>query len=295
MLLLLLLCITFHSHAFSLNLSTPADSLDKSKLNRYILISSVAYGGALVGLNYIWYSDHERESFHFFNDNKEWKQLDKLGHFYNAYQISHVGIRALRNTGLKKEKAYLWGGMLGLLVLTPIEVLDGFSSAYGASWGDVIANFSGSALLTGQYVLWDEVRVHAKYSFFPNKIARKRPELLGEHLHEEVIKNYNGMNFWLSFDLYSLTGKKETFPKWLNMAFGYGGENMISANDRTSEELGYDPYRQYFLSLDIDLTHIKTNSKFIKTLLYLVNMVHLPAPTLEYNRKEGFVFHPVYF
>lgn len=272
-----------------------SDSLDRKKLNKYIAVAAVGYTGALVGLNHVWYSQHPREGFHFFNDNKDWKQLDKVGHFYNAFQISHVGIEALKSTGLSSGKSHLWGGLLGIMMLTPIEVLDGFSSEYGASWGDVIANFSGSALVYTQYVLWDEVSISPKFSFAPSSLANKRPALLGDGLHEEIIKDYNGMTFWLSFDLYSLLGRENKFPKWLNIAVGYGGNGMISSNDNSSENMGYDPFRQYYLAIDFDLTHIKTESKFLKALIFMGNMIHLPSPALEFNRKKGLRFHPLHF
>ena len=271
------------------------DSLTNSKTNRYLIGAGVTYAAGIVALNQIWYKGHERESFHFFNDNKEWKQMDKFGHFYSTYQIGHLGIKALRNTNLDKEKAYIWGGMVGFIALLPIEILDGFSSEYGASWGDLIANFSGSAFVTGQYLLWDEVKVHAKYSFYPDPIAKQRPELLGDGLHEQMIKNYNGMTYWLSFDLHGIGHTDNRFPKWLNMAIGYSGKGMISSNDEASRSMGYDPYRQYFIGVDIDLTYIPTESKFVKSLLYVVNMIRLPAPALEFNRKDGLIFHLLYF
>lgn len=283
------------NNAYCQNANITSDSLNKKKLNKYIGVSSVAYGAALLGLNQVWYSGHERQSFHFFNDNREWQQLDKIGHFYSAYQISHVGIKALKSTGLRSDKAYFWGGMVGLIVLTPIEILDGFSAEYGASWGDVIANFSGAALAAGQYYAWDEIRIHPKYSFHSDAIANKRPDILGEGVHEQIIKNYNGMTYWLSFDIYSLLGNDNSFPKWLNLAIGYSGEDMMSGNDTASRNLGYSPYRQYFLSFDLDLTHLKSESKLVNTLLYVLNMVHLPAPALEFSRSKGLKFHSFYF
>lgn len=270
-------------------------TLHNPKLNRYIIGAGAAYAAGIVALNQIWYKDHERESFHFFNDTKEWKQMDKLGHFYSTYQISQLGTNALLSANVDKDKAYKWGGMIGFFALLPIEVMDGYSSEYGASWGDLIANFTGSAFLTGQYVLWDEVKVHAKYSFHPDRIAKHRPELLGHGLHEQMIKNYNGMTYWLSFDLYGIGHKGNRIPKWLNLAIGYSAKEMISSNDGASRIMGYDPYRQYFIGLDIDLTYIPTESRFLKTLLYFVNMIRLPSPALEYNRKDGLVFHPIYF
>lgn len=280
---------------FAGNVAPQKDSLDRKKLHKYVAIGSAGYAAALVGLNQVWYSDHPKESFHFFNDNKDWKQMDKVGHFYNTYQIGNIGIQAFKSTGLSDKKSYLWGSLLGVVMLTPIEVMDGFSAEYGASWGDIIANTSGAAFLYTQYMLWDEARVIPKYSFAPTSLAHRRPELLGDGLHEELIKDYNGMTFWWSFDIDALLGGQNKFPRWLNVAIGYGANDMISSNDRSSISQGYDPHRQYYLAIDIDLTHIKTNSKFLKALLFMGNMIHLPSPALEFNRKEGLVFHPLHF
>ena len=161
------------------------DSVANKKLRKMALITGASYTAAMVGLNEVWYSDFPRSGFHFFNDNKEWKQLDKVGHFYSAYHISNTGIHLLQKSGIPTEKAYLWGGLLGVMLLTPIEVLDGFSEEYGASWGDVAANTAGSALALGQYLLWKEVRIKPKYSFSQTSLAAQRPNILGSGLHEE--------------------------------------------------------------------------------------------------------------
>jgi hypothetical protein len=44
-------------------------------------------------------------------------------------------------------------------------------------------------------------------------------------------------------------------------------------------------YRQYLLSLDIDLTKIKTNSKALKAVFQGLSFIKLPFPTLEFNSK----------
>ena len=61
-----------------------------------------------------------------------------------------------------------------------------------------------------------------------------------------------------------------------------------------SIEMGYRPYRQYYLSLDIDLTKIKTRSKFVRTLGFVANSIKIPAPALQISRK-GVDFKPFYF
>jgi hypothetical protein len=77
------------------------------------------------------------------------------------------------------------------------------------------------------------------------------------------------------------------FPKWLNIGLGYSVENIVWARDKIN------PYRQYFLSLDLDLTHIRTNNMLLRSLLYGINMIHLPSPALEMN-KNRMKFHWFY-
>ena len=113
------------------------------------LASGALYGVALYGLNKTWYQEFPRTEFHFFNDNQEWKQLDKVGHFYSSFHISQASIHLFQKAGMSQKKAHLWGGMMGFLILAPIEILDGFSEEYGASGGDLIANAIGSGYRYG--------------------------------------------------------------------------------------------------------------------------------------------------
>ncbi|MTI22387.1 DUF2279 domain-containing protein [Fulvivirga sp. RKSG066] len=266
------------------------DSLQQKRLKPLIITSSIVYTGALVGLNELWYSDFERESFHFFNDHTEWKQMDKAGHFYAAFHISKGGYRVLQWAGQENDKAILWGTLLSAIVLTPIEIFDGFSSAYGASYSDLIANSAGGAFFYLQQKHWGDIKIHPKFSFRRSQYPAVRPELLGKSFQEELLKDYNAQTYWLSVDLSKII--HSNFPKWLNLAVGYGVTNMVAARDSQSTEMGYTPQRQYYLALDFDFNEYKTKSKFINTLLYLVNMIHLPAPTLELSDKLK--FHPAY-
>ena len=47
----------------------------------------------------------------------------------------------------------------GFTFLTAVEILDGFSKNWGASWGEILANASGTGLLIGQELLWAEQRI----------------------------------------------------------------------------------------------------------------------------------------
>ncbi len=243
--------------------------------------SSAAYGVTLFGLNQLWYQNADQQSFRFFNDNREWKQVDKMGHFFSGFYFSYGTSRALKWCNIPNRKADLAGAITGFAVMLPIEIMDGFSDAYGASSGDLIANASGSLLYLGQARLWDEVRIYPKYSFHHTDFARQRPNVLGDSFFSEALKDYNGQTYWLSIDV----DKFVHFPKWLNFAVGYGAEGMVYARDHQNIESGFgDPYRQYYLSIDFDLTAIRTRSKFLKTMLFLANMLKLPSPALELSR-----------
>jgi len=262
--------------------------INNNRLKWLIGSSAVAYTGSLIALNELWYNDFPKEGFHFFDDSKEWKQVDKAGHLYSSYHISRTGYQALKWSGIDQRKSYIYGGLIGVLFMTPIEIMDGYSAEYGASTSDILANITGATLFTMQGLVWNEIRIHPKYSFNRSNLAQLRPNILGKTLSEELLKDYNAHIFWFSADLHAFNKK---IPKWLNLAVGYGAQNMIYANDQSNKANGFDSYRQYYLAVDFDLSHIQSKSWVINTLLFVGDMIHLPAPTLEYNSKNKVKFH----
>lgn len=271
----------------------PKDSLEvnKKRLKGFVLGSTVVYSIALVGLNESWYKDSGRQSFQVFNDNAEWKQVDKLGHFFSAFYLSYGTSQALRWCNVKPKKSDLIGSLVGFGVMIPIEIMDGFSEAYGASTGDLVANAAGAAFFLGQSRLWNEIRIYPKFSFQQTDLAPLRPSVLGHGMPEEIFKDYNGQTHWLSFDM----DKFIRFPRWLNLAIGYGAEGMVYARDGQNLDAGYPlAYRQYYLSIDFDLRAIKSRSKAVNTLIFIASMIKLPSPTIEFSTK-GTKFHAFYF
>ncbi|NJN43254.1 MAG: DUF2279 domain-containing protein, partial [Flammeovirgaceae bacterium] len=224
----------------------------------------------------------DRSSFHFFNDSKEWKQVDKVGHMYSTFQLSHMISRAFQWSNLPEKKSDWIGTLVGFGVISSIEIFDGFSSEYGASASDLTANAIGSGLYISQKLLWKEIRLHPKYSFHRTEYPQYNPDLLGSNLLEEMVKDYNGQTNWLSADM----DKFIRFPKWLNLAVGYGAEEMVNADDASNIQNGFMPYRQFYISLDVDLTGIKSKSKAINTLIFFANMIKIPGPTLEFSQGK---------
>ena len=122
----------------------------------------IGYGAAMVGLYSAWYKNYPQSNFHTFNDIPEWKGIDKIGHAYSVYAESLASTELWRWTGISRKKRIWIGGLSGPVYHTVIEVLDGFSSQWGWSWGDVGANFIGSGMLIAQELAWDEERIQFK-------------------------------------------------------------------------------------------------------------------------------------
>lgn len=275
-------------------------TLNNKRLAGVLIAQGVIYTGSLAGLYFLWYADYPQSSFHFFNDSGEWMQVDKAGHMTAGYLISNLAYASYRWAGMERKKAIWYGGLLSFAYMTNIEILDGFSAEWGFSAGDFIANTAGCFLFVGQQLLWDEQRFRIKYSFHPTKYADYRPDLLGENFIQQMFKDYNGQTYWLSGNISSFLPKTSRFPRWLNVAVGYGAEGMTGAFTNPGESGGnpipsFERYRQFYLTLDVDLSRIRTKSKTLHTILSVVNILKIPLPTLEFNTKGQVLFHPIYF
>lgn len=270
----------------------------RQKWSTAIAGSGYALSVGLMGAG--WYSQEDLSAFHFFDDSHEWKQMDKTGHMLGGYTSTRWLYGIYRWTGMPKKKALIISGVSGFMMMNSIEILDGFGESWGFSWSDVGANFLGSSLLVTNQLLWDENRLQLKYSYLPSAYAGdpRYSNVLGSSLPEYILKDYNGMVMWMSVRVHSFLPEsnfKDLYPRWLNLAVGYGAEGLIG-----QYRLDQDPlqtwktreYRQYYLSLDIDLANIEVESPFLRTLFQTVNLVRIPFPTVQFDRN-GVDFLPI--
>jgi hypothetical protein len=295
LILLFLLSFSGFSQSKLNNYLKPSDTLSRSKLNTVIIAEATLASATLIGLNQLWYADYEKSKFQTINDNSEWLQMDKLGHVYSSYQLGRIGATALKWSGTNKKNQLLYGGTLGFVFLGAVELMDGFSKEWGFSWGDIAANGLGTGLFIGQELLWDEQRIAVKFSFHPTNNAKLNPNKLGSDFNEQVLKDYNGQTYWLSANIHSFF-RTAHIPKWLNLAVGYGANGMLSSSKDIDNQLltNTGRYRQYYLSFDVNLEKIKTNSHILKTILSVFNTIKIPFPTLEFSQNR-FVFHLLYY
>lgn len=301
--ILLLMLVSFEkleAQSEPLFMDSYPDTLHRKRLTWVITGQSFLYITSMTALYAAWYKDYPQSGFHWINDGKEWMQVDKLGHATTAAYIGKFGYEFYRWAGVERKKAIWIGGSMGFMYLTIVEILDGFSEQWGASPGDLIANAAGTGLFIGQQLAWDEQRFLLKWSYHETEYAKYRPDLLGTGFFERMLKDYNGQTYWLSGNIKSFLPKSSRFPSWLNIAAGYGAEGMLGANGNPKSYNGeplpdFPRYRQYYLSLDVDLSRIKTRSNLLSFFFHGFNFLKIPFPTLEYNNQKGLGFHWWYF
>ena len=291
---ILLMLLTFTTPPLQAQELHDSSSINKVRLGLFTASSASLYATSLIVLNEMWYKGYPKSGFHFTNDNDQWMQIDKLGHAFTAYYQSLIGIEGLKWSGVDDRKSIIYGSLFGIIFQTPIEILDGFSANWGASWGDLVANTMGSALAFSQYYFWNEQKVLFRLSFMPTVYGDMRTDVFGNNLPSKILKDYNGHNFWLSFPINFINPR---IPEWLCLSIGYGAEEMLAGSKRTtaSEFIHYNPYRQFYLSLDINTLKIPTKHKWLKAILVATSMIKIPAPALEFNSRNEFRFHPLHF
>ncbi|RYG05494.1 MAG: DUF2279 domain-containing protein [Chitinophagaceae bacterium] len=267
---------------------------------------TIAWTGTFVALNNAWYRDYPKSSFHFFDDRKEWNQMDKAGHVWTAYQLSRISTEAWYWTGLSRRKSAWLGGASAFAFQSVIEILDGFSAEWGFSVGDMEANLIGSAGYMAQELLFQNQVFQFKLGYrpynYPDNLKSRRDNLFGSSVSEQLLKDYNSQRYWLSGNIKSMFPDWNV-PGWLNIAVGYSADGMYGGHvnnwtDKQGNSFDYTHIkrtRRFYLAPDIDLTKIKTNSKLLKTVFFVVNSVKIPAPTVEINNSGKMVFRAVMF
>ena len=305
----------FLSHIFcliiilslGLNIQGQDSSVTHTSTKKWILggVQAGLWGGTFYSLNNAWYANYPRSAFHFYNDWKEWQQMDKAGHAWSSYQISNHTSKIWQWAGMEKKKAVIIGGVSGMAYLSIIEILDGYSDKWGFSIPDIMANTAGAGIYAAQELGWNEQRITIKLSYSPyhyGTLSNRANDLFGSGDAEKVLKDYNGQTYWASVNIKSFFPDSH-FPSWFNIALGYGARTMLggyentwtTASGITINRTDVPRYKRLLLSADIDLTRIKTKNKMLKTVFSLVNVLKIPAPTVEWNGMGKLRFHPFLF
>ncbi|MEE9372704.1 MAG: DUF2279 domain-containing protein [Saprospiraceae bacterium] len=313
----IIVLMLFSTLSFDVYSQVSPDSLQNSRLTWTTTVLSIGYGTTTYLLNEAWYNDYPRSSFHFYNDWGEWEHMDKIGHIFSSQFQSIYAYHLYKWAGVADKKSITYGALTALLFQSTIEVLDGFSSQWGFSVPDFGANVLGASLFVVQQATWGSQNILFKVSggvrSYDQMVTSnsgqsillndRADDLFGNNAPSRLLKDYNAQTYWVSLNIKEIINAKK-WPNWLNMSIGYGAENMFGGFDNSwladdkyfnLKERDFPRYHQFYFSPDIDLTRIPTKSKFVKSLLQILNVFKVPFPTLEITSNGGFYFHFIKF
>ena len=320
------LVVLFLTVLCSVNLawaSVGPDSLAPPRPSRVAGVSlglGLGFTGTMYLLDRAWYAQYPRTALHGFNDWYHWRQMDKMGHAWTTYNQAQLVTELYQWSGLgPRTSAYLGFGA-AMLFQSGLELLDGFSEAWGFSWGDMAFNALGGGLYLGQALVWKEQYISLKYSFYPRKydaqtpiyaldgsglsttLAQRAQNLYGSSLPQQMLKDYNAQTIWLSLNFSAWKHWPKSIP-WLNLALGYSLGDVFGA-ERNRWQVNQvwfaapEAYRRhsvYILSLDLDWRRIKTKKPWLRTLFKALNYVKIPFPALSYRSYGSWHWHWLYF
>ena len=246
-------------------------------------------------LNELWYKDYPRTQLHSFNDNGEWLQMDKAGHAFSAYQLCKLYTSLYRWSSIDNSSSIMLGCASSMLYLTSIELLDGRSAQWGFSWGDMLANTSGNFLFFAQQKCWNEQRIALKFSYQPSVYAKENPEQLGRNFQQRIIKDYNAQTYWASFNIHQFMASDAAFPRWLNLAIGYGATKMTTAKNVVDDVNNFQREREFYFSFDADLERVQWKKKWMRRTAKVLSFIKIPGPTLEIREGGNLKLHGLFF
>lgn len=294
----------------------PSDTLNPKRFNLALGFAATTYAGFSIGLYNIWYRKFERGRFHLFNDWGEWENMDKLGHVHSAYFQGVMCYKGAKWTGLSDKKSILTGMIAGTLFQSTIEMMDGFSTKWGFSLADMGANIAGTGIFAAQQYYWNDQRISLKVSSIPisyndesilsldglafSSLSERADNLYGRSFLERFLKDYNAQTYWASVNVHSFLKEGNKWPKWLNVAIGYGAENMFGGYSNqwtnngatfTADPILYPRQRQFYIGFDVDFPKLRPKNPLLKTLCSVINIFKVPSPALEINTEGQVKFH----
>ncbi len=217
-----------------------------------------------------------RAPFRFENDWTYALNVDKFGHAYGAYLLSHLFTYALSWIGYRDQTGTFWGALLGMSYELYVEVEDGYHKDYGFSPGDAFSDVCGAMIPLAQKSFPVLRNFTLKWSYAP---STEYLDALKTDKGRVFIDDYQGQIYWVGMDPHFLMGEgmAKAIPSWVGLSLGVAARNLDQIDQRE---------RLLYLSLDYNLSKIETGSAFLHALFTALDFIHFPAPAFELEGKR---------
>ncbi len=192
---------------------------------------------------------------------------DKFGHAWFASAAMDLTREAFVLANVDSVTALWLSAGLTMFDQTLVEVIDGFhvgTSIYGFSPGDFGADLFGTSFQIGRYYSPFVRRWDFKVSVWPSNVVVK---------DENIFQNDESHFFWFSCSV------PEVLPLWLNLAVGYGVENIsehayaLPAGAKASS-LGY-------VAFDFNPKGLPFHGSVWNVIAEVISHYRFPFPALE--------------
>lgn len=144
---------------------------------------------------------------------------DKLGHAYSAYLGARLLAMGYRWAGNGRGRATEMAGLTTFLVLSGVEVIDGFSRSYRFSPQDVVMNAAGTGLgmLMEKFPALDNLFAF-RLKYWPSKYTTFNPA-----------DDYSGQTYLLALKASGIPTLRDTpVVRYLEFEVGYGTRDFES-------------------------------------------------------------------
>lgn len=261
---------------------------DRCESGAYRAGTRVAAAGTFVGAQAIlwryfenaWWSGEESRGFFFNADwDEDFRDQDKLGHFFGGYHLTRIGADVLRAACISPARAITLSAIYATLFQLQIELWDARFEKYGFSYPDLLANTAGMAYAVAQqkHPKLERIKPTISYSRSDAMRARDAGRLPDSELRQSL--DYSGQTYWLSADVDALLppDARRYWPDVLRFSVGHSITNWIDpvtgANVRAQ--------RRILLSIDFDASKLPGEHPVWRTVKNTISYIRLPAPALQ--------------
>ena len=267
--------------------------LDKKRI---IIVSAGVSVGLTASYLYAkknWWSEQE-SNFHFDNgpDLRYALNVDKAGHFLGGLHASEIFSSSLSWVGVNHKKSLLFGACFGTMLQLGIELKDAYAPYWGFSKWDLGCGTLGS--------FWPVIKhynsflnpINFKFSYYRHtdtylKLENEKGNRVTNMYWQD---DYPNQTYWMTIDINKYL-KNSIFPSWMNIAIGFGLDDSQKINNEGKKIGGQN---EWYLAVDYNISKLfrKCNNPILKKLIYWIDYIHFPAPTIRFS--PSFKFYPLF-
>lgn len=192
-------------------------------LNAGVLAAVAAYG---VGFWDYFQTAPKASSEGWFGRTTDHGGMDKLGHFWMTYSISHLYSYLYRWWDFSPGEANALGALSGLGIQTAMELGDAFSGGFGFSYEDAIMNAigAGAAYTLGRY---PEIarKIDFRLQYKPHSFS---------DLTDDILTDYENQRYLIALKLDGFDMFHDTYLSYLELHLGYqarGYESFVPGSN----------------------------------------------------------------